>query len=232
MQHYQQHNQAGTSSSSATGQPQLHQLQQNKSTNHHTASSSSTSSHMNHINNRIVNNVGCAQGANSNIVASSAKTNTTREDQKLMKQQVILSPLVTSKHSMITIHHTTASSSSSSSSYKGIPPPIASGDLPNARDATALEDVTVTGDSTLKDACVKECKLGLCGITGELNKVNDAIKEAAHEQSEDIKALLNDNDGYKFDIDVDDCYDKYEIKISYLLMNIHVLLIISMKWLI
>ena len=99
-----------------------------------------------------------------------------------------------------------------SSSYNGIPPPIASGDLPNVRDITSLEDVAVTGDSTIKDACVKECKLGLCCITGELNKLNDAIKEAGHTQSEDIKALLNDNDGYK--VDVDDCYDKYEIKCS------------------
>lgn len=101
VQHHQQHNQVGISSASTAGQPQRHQLQQNKSTNHHTLSSSSTSLYMNHINNRIVNNVGYTQGTNSNIVASSAKTNTTREDQTLMKQQVILSPLVTSKHSMI-----------------------------------------------------------------------------------------------------------------------------------
>ena len=92
------------------------------------------------------------------------------------------------------------------SSYNGSPPPIASGDLPNVCDITALGEIT--GDySTIKDTCIKECKLGLCCIAVE---INDAIKEAGGTQAEEIKSLLSDNKR----IIVNDCYYKYELECS------------------
>jgi len=68
-------------------------------------------------------------------------------------------------------------------------PPVASGDLLDLCKISSFE----ASSASLKEACIEECKLGVCCFADELKKVLSKDKEDKKETSKEIQALIGES---------------------------------------